>query len=266
VKLDGSPVNGKTPFALTNLTPGKHAVLVELPGFQPQTLEGVVEAGKTTRLDFKLVAAEAVARFTSEPPGAKVTLVGDGGTREVVGQAPADWKLDPGHKYEVVFEKDGYVTVNRPIDPAAELAASGTGELVIAVVLERAQIASAPGKREPSRPPAAKDPVVAKDPIPKDVPVPAKDPVVKDPVVMDPAPVAAGVGTLMLGAKPQCKIYIDGKDTGLVTPQRSMEVKSGTRRVTFVNNEFNIKETFAVDVKPGQTEKVIKDFSDRIPQ
>ena len=67
-----------------------------------------------------------------------------------------------------------------------------------------------------------------------------------------------------LGAKPPCKIYVDGKDTGLVTPQRSLEVKAGTRRITLVNNEFNIKETFAVEVKAGATEKVIKDFSDKI--
>jgi len=47
---------------------------------------------------------------------------------------------------------------------------------------------------------------------------------------------------------------------------RSLELKAGTHRITLVNNEFNIKETFTVEVKAGLTEKVIKDFSDRIPQ
>jgi hypothetical protein len=261
VKLDGAPVNGKTPFALTNLSTGKHTIEVDLAGYQSQTLEGTVETGKTTRLDFKLLAAEATAHFTSEPAGARVTLVGEGGTRDVVGPAPASWKVDPSKKYEVVFEKDGYVTVTRPVDPTTELAAAGgKSDFTIDVKLERARIAERPvshqAPREPS-PSVAKDPVAAKDP-PRETPAVTSPPVASAP--------SGGTGTLQLGAKPPCKIYVDGKDTGLVTPQRSLEVKAGTRRITLVNNEFNIKETFAVDVKPGATEKVIKDFSDKIPQ
>jgi len=260
VKLDGNPVNGKTPFALTNLSTGKHTIQVDLPGYQSQTLEGVVETGKTTRLDFKLLAAEANARFTSEPAGVKVTLVGEGGKREVVGSTPSGFKVDPATQYEVVFEKDGYVTVTRPLDVATELAAAGgKSEFTIHVVLERAKIAGNDRPRPPREPAAS-----PKDP----VPTPREPP--KEPAVVTNTPPAAaptgGMGTLQLGAKPQCKIYIDGKDSGLVTPQRSLEVKSGTHRITLVNNEFNIKETFAVEVKPGQTEKVIKDYSAKIPQ
>jgi eukaryotic-like serine/threonine-protein kinase len=256
VKLDGNPVNGKTPFALTNLASGKHTIEVNLPGYQAQTLEGNVETGKTTRLDFKLLAAEATAKFTSEPAGAKVTLVRAGGARDVVGPTPASFKIDPTQPYEIVFEKDGFVTVTRPIDVNTELAAAGgKGEFTIAVHLERAKLA----ERGPARPVREAAPREAA--APKEAAAPAPPP-----AAAAPASAAAGSGTLMLGAKPQCKIYIDGKDTGLVTPQRSLELKSGTRKVTLVNNEFNIKETFTVDVKPGQTEKVIKDFSDRIPQ
>ncbi len=273
VKLDGAPVKGQTPFALTNLTVGKHTIEVSLPGYQPSSQEAQVEAGKTSRLDFKLAPFEAVAHFASEPPGAKVTIVAEGGAREIVGQAPADWKLDPTKKYEIVFEKDGYVTVTRAVDPSVELV-GGKSELTIAVVLERAQIAAVPD-RGPRKPDVVRDPPrepAPKDPLPKDprelvVKDPPKDPEPKDPPKDPPRePAVAGTGTLMLGAKPQCKIYIDGKDTGLVTPQRSLDVKVGVRRITLVNNEFNIKETFSIEVKPGQTEKVIKDFSDRIPQ
>ena len=86
------------------------------------------------------------------------------------------------------------------------------------------------------------------------------------PLVLTVTTAVAAMGTLQLGAKPQCKIYIDGKDTGLSTPQRTLEVKAGTRKITLVNNEFGIRETFSVEIKPGTTEKVIKDFSDKIPQ
>ena len=45
-----------------------------------------------------------------------------------------------------------------------------------------------------------------------------------------------------------------------------MKLSAGKHRITLVNPDFNIKETFAVDIKPDQTEKQIKDFSDRLPK
>jgi hypothetical protein len=267
VKLDGTPVEGKTPFQLRNLAAGPHVLEVSLPGYQTVTKEVVARHGESFRVDIPMPAAEVMANFTSEPPGAQVTLVVDG-KRQALGDSPRKVPVDPSKKYEVVFEKDGYVTVTRPLDPSKELAlasAAGRGEITIAVVLDRAQIAVAPKDPPPPRDPPKdvikKDPpkdVVKKDP-PKDSP-PPKDPP-KDP---PKEPAVAGTGTLMIGAKPQCKIYVDGKDTGLVTPQRALEVKSGTRRITLVNNDFNIKETFSVEVKPGETAKVIKDYSDKI--
>ena len=37
-------------------------------------------------------------------------------------------------------------------------------------------------------------------------------------------------------------------------------------KITLVNNEYGIKETFSVDIKPDATEKQIKDYSDRLPK
>ena len=79
-------------------------------------------------------------------------------------------------------------------------------------------------------------------------------------------PAARGQGTLLLGSKPPCDIFIDGKSTGLQTPQRDIKLPAGKHKVTLVNNEFGIKETFAVDIKADATEKQIKDYSDRIPK
>jgi hypothetical protein len=77
---------------------------------------------------------------------------------------------------------------------------------------------------------------------------------------------AAGTGKLTIGAKPPCSVIVDGRDTGRTTPVRELEVKSGPVQVTLVNSEFGIRETFTVNVKPGETSKVIKDYSDKIPE
>ena len=39
----------------------------------------------------------------------------------------------------------------------------------------------------------------------------------------------------------------------------------GRHRVTLMNNEFGIKESFNVDIKADAPEKMIKDYSDRLP-
>ena len=70
----------------------------------------------------------------------------------------------------------------------------------------------------------------------------------------------------MLGSKPSCDIYVDGSNTGLHTPQRAMKLSAGKHRITLINNEFGIKETFVVDIKADGTEKAIKDYSDRLPK
>jgi hypothetical protein len=52
--------------------------------------------------------------FYSTPPGATISLIVDG-KRESLGITPAKTKLDPRKSYQVLFEKPGYVSVNRPI-------------------------------------------------------------------------------------------------------------------------------------------------------
>jgi hypothetical protein len=72
-------------------------------------------------------------------------------------------------------------------------------------------------------------------------------------------------GILVLGSKPPCEIYIDGSATGLHTPQKEIRMSVGRHRVTLMNNEFGIKESFNVDIKADAPEKLIKDYSDRLP-
>jgi hypothetical protein len=67
-------------------------------------------------------------------------------------------------------------------------------------------------------------------------------------------------GWLRLGSKPWTNILVDGKDTGLHTPQTHLKLAPGSHRITLTNPQFSIKETFSVDIKAGETETVIKDL------
>ncbi len=72
------------------------------------------------------------------------------------------------------------------------------------------------------------------------------------------------LGTLMLGAKPPCDIIINGKKTGLSTPQRSIQLPEGTHRVVLVNTEHDIRKSFKVRIKPGRTTRAIQDLTKKL--
>ena len=72
------------------------------------------------------------------------------------------------------------------------------------------------------------------------------------------------LGTLMLGAKPPCEILINGKSTGLTTPQRSIQLPEGTHRVVLVNDEHGIRKSFKVRIKSGRTTRAIQDLTKKL--
>jgi hypothetical protein len=72
------------------------------------------------------------------------------------------------------------------------------------------------------------------------------------------------LGTLMLGAKPPCEIIINGKKTGLSTPQRAIQLPEGTHRVVLVNGEYGIRKSFKVRIKSGRTTRAIQDLTKKL--
>ena len=64
----------------------------------------------------------------------------------------------------------------------------------------------------------------------------------------------------MISSKPPCEIVIDGRSTGLTTPQRSIALPAGHHRITLVNSEKSIKKTLTVQIAANTTEKVIEDL------
>jgi hypothetical protein len=94
-----------------------------------------------------------------------------------------------------------------------------------------------------------------------DKPAPAeKSPVEKSPEKSSAPASSGGDGWLRLGSKPWTNIVVDGKETGLHTPQTHLKLGAGSHRITLTNPQFSIKETFSVDIKAGETETVIKDL------
>jgi hypothetical protein len=75
---------------------------------------------------------------------------------------------------------------------------------------------------------------------------------------------APATGTLMVGSKPPCDIYIDGEPTGLKTPQRAIEVAAGTHRITLINAELDIKKSFVVKITAGKSTRAIHDLTGKI--
>ena len=70
----------------------------------------------------------------------------------------------------------------------------------------------------------------------------------------------AGEGFLRLGSKPWTKIAVDGKDSGLTTPQTHLRLNAGSHKITLSNPQFGIVNSFTVDIKTGETETVVKDL------
>ena len=46
-----------------------------------------------------------------------------------------------------------------------------------------------------------------------------------------------------------------------------MKLPAGKHRITLINNEFGIKESFSIEIKADEVTKVgVKDYSDRLPK
>jgi hypothetical protein len=64
----------------------------------------------------------------------------------------------------------------------------------------------------------------------------------------------------MVSTKPPCEIAIDGKATGLVSPQRAITVAAGHHQITFTNTQQHIKKTVVVAVAANHSTKLIRDL------
>ena len=91
--------------------------------------------------------------------------------------------------------------------------------------------------------------------------VPTPTPAVPSPTPVAPviktiakAPVAAPVhamGSLTISSTPSCDIFVDGAPIGMHTPATELPLSVGRHKITLVDAERKIRDTFPVDVKAG---------------
>jgi serine/threonine protein kinase len=279
MNVDGTP-------ATLKLEPGSYVLTVQREGYVPWTEQVEVKAGERVA---KRVVLEALAAGTgfalySDPPGAHAFLDG----KALDGLTPLKVQsVVPGkHTVEVkssvgVWTQDVVIEAGKIIDVRAAIVPAAPPAPVIAQ------------NELPAKPPAAAKPSGDGGPPPKHVkrerdevrPVvnrdlprleakakqqpkkdddevsatPALAPKSEKERTADKAP--AGEGYLRLGSKPWANIAVDGKDTGLHTPQIHLKLGAGSHRITLTNPQFSIKETFTVEIKSGETETVTKKYN-----
>ena len=221
---------------------------------------------QTTRGVVKL----ADVRIDSMPAGATVTLVektASGEKKSFLGTTPIATSLDPSGKYEVVLALAGHPDQIAKLDPARtphlEVALSGKAPHVAPAQpapmpaiakAAPARIAVAPKAVHHSAPPKTEklaDPGFDSTPAPE-APAPKQE---------KPAAAEGANGTLMISSKPPCEIEIDGKSTGMRTPQRAITLSAGAHKVTLVNSDANVNKTLMVQINAGQSTKLVKDLT-----
>jgi hypothetical protein len=72
-------------------------------------------------------------------------------------------------------------------------------------------------------------------------------------------------GFLSLNTTPWTKVFINGEDIGRHTPLRNYSLSPGEHKITCINNEFGIRETFFVVIRPNKTTTIIKNLTSKIP-
>lgn len=182
----------------------------------------------------------AEIRLDSKPSGATVTLI-DGGKRMFIGTTPITTSVDNSRQYDVEFTYSTRPPVVEHLDPSTMTK--------LAVEIHRGKSTEVGTIAAPVAAPA----VAPKTEAPK----------VEKAVAKPEAPVAAepaGQGILMISSKPPCEILIDGKPTGLMTPQRALPLSAGPHKVTLVNTAEKIKKTLSIQITADQPTKVIQDL------
>ncbi|HEY3802593.1 MAG TPA: hypothetical protein VGL61_08285 [Kofleriaceae bacterium] len=193
----------------------------------------------------------ADVRIDSTPPGATVTLV-DGDKTSVLGTTPLATSLDPSRGYDVVLAAQGRPSKQVHLDVAS------TPHLEIALDKPAPAPAATPA---PAPAPEATPPheTVAATPVHHRAATAARSAPVGQ--IADPGfDSFGGNGTLMVSTKPPCEIEVDGKATGMRTPQRAMALSAGAHKITFVNAAEHINKTISVSISADHTTKLIKDL------
>jgi len=117
VFVDGVEV-GQTPLRNHELTPGSHSVEVQRTGYESDTRQVTVNAGRTSNLDFPLTrTGSAQLAIQSTLLGASLRVSGDAVQSAALNNPQETVNLPPGH-YLLQVRAPGYAAWSREIDLA----------------------------------------------------------------------------------------------------------------------------------------------------
>lgn len=300
VFLDGYKMNKKTPLRIDKILPGKHSLEVRLQDHRPWSHTFTVASKEVLKLSPELLPYKVKLTLTTTPIGVAQVYLEEAGVRTAVGASPIAIEVDSRKSYHLVVVRKGYEEWRQPVvfsdgkdvtmeaallrpgrKPKVLVAANSTSspeatpptapktdtKQPVAVAsassaktpdrTKRATSTTVPSRAKPARTKPPSKPVAKKTP---PVPTTKTTPPPTKVAATGSAPVG-GDGTLMVNSKPWTRILIDGRPTGLTTPQRKIKLSAGRHSVTLRNEKFKIDETFSVVIKSDKPTKLIKKFA-----
>jgi hypothetical protein len=190
-------------------------------------------------------------RIDSTPSGATVTLV-DRGKSQFVGLTPVSAAVDPSREYDLVVSHDNRLPHRVHLDP-------GTTRRV-AVSLERRSRSDRTERGERNDRNDRTERGERTDRNDRNDRTERGERTDRSDRGDRTERGEPADGTLMISSKPPCEIVIDGKPTGLMTPQRAITLPAGAHKITLINREQDVRKTVSVQITASATEKVIEDL------
>jgi serine/threonine protein kinase len=241
VFVDDRELPQRTPVQVTDLAPGVYRIRVENgANYTPWLTQVTIAAGQVVELPPAVLALRSVSvEFTSEPSGARVTLVRGSEIRRI-GETPTRADVDvTGGPWTVRMERSGYRDYEAVLTlPSGQPSALHAATLEPRTTVERSRgggpriAATSRGGRQESGGGATTSATASPS---------------------TSAQAGGGTGTLRINTRPWSQVFVDGRLIGN-TPQMNIPLPAGRHTVTLVNSDFNIRHTITVEIRAGQTE------------
>jgi serine/threonine protein kinase len=250
VWLDGQPFTSgdenaqqaRTNFKAYRVAPGRH--VIEIKGdarFEDWKQEFYQEPGKTLKIRAELKPHGAVAATPRGP-------------RTPPAVTPAPTPTPPPVAATPTPPPPATVTTKPPTPPPP---APTPPPAPVATVKPPAPTPAPPPEVKPPKVQVAQAPRV-RPPKPVKPAAPAGEDVFDSETKLGAGAAAAappaggGVCMVTLGSKPWAQVWIDGKDTGKVTPLVDYKIPCGKHTVTFKNPEIPIEKSESLTIKAGE--------------
>jgi len=271
VKVDGDAVKDPTPVTVEELAEGSHRVVVSKEGYADYEEEVELERGEERELEVELRPKEVTLTVKSDPDDADFTILGEEGDAVESGETPETVEgLDGGASYRVEFARSGYEDAETEFEPGAD------EEATVDVELEREtrRVAGAQGSSSTSGTTTGGTSGSGSGDTTGSSLGGTSETNSSGTGEGGTSGSSSGSGssggsgsggeeqptgkaTLKINSVPVARVHIDGKDTGQRTPLLNYEVEAGKHEIQFINEEFGLRKTRYVNVKPGDTKKII---------